>query len=117
MVPAREGDVQHLALIHALRANADAVKRVGVQQDRISDKIGTVHDLVHDIDKRLAVIEGNSLSATVSELDERVQHLEQQEQRRIGAVGLWEWGNKSWPAIIAFISLIGYAVLDKVGII
>lgn len=117
MIPASGSDVEHLALIHAMRATSDAVKRIGAQQDRISNKIDVVHDCVHDIDKRLAVIEGNSLSTAVKEIGERVSKLEGQDLRRQGAIGLWEWGNKSWPVILAFTTLIGYTVLEKVGVL
>jgi hypothetical protein len=82
------------------------MKRIADQQDRISGKIDSTSEVIHDIDKRLAVIEGNSLSTTVAHHDERLTLLENAEERRKGAVGLWDFVLKSWPAIIGFVLLI-----------
>lgn len=114
MVPKSESDAEHLVLIHALRVNADAMKRIADQQDRISGKVDSVSDVIHDIDKRLAVIEGNSLSTIVKHHDERITELEDAEQRRRGAIGLWEFVLKSWPTVIGFALLIA-AVLVANG--
>ena len=116
-VSKRESDVESMAFIHALRANADGMKRLGDQLDRQSGKLDRVGDLVHDIDKRLAVIEENSLSSKVSDIEERVHKLEDSEQRRLGAVGLFEWAGKSWPAVVGFISLVVYVIIDKANLL
>lgn len=106
MVPAHEADVSNLAVIHALRTAADGMKRLGEQQDRMSGKIDDIGKGVHDIDKRLAIIEGNSLNTVVKEHDARLGRLEEAEQRREGAVKLWDFVLKSWPAIAGFITLL-----------
>lgn len=115
LVPSNEAGVENLALIHALRANADAMKRLGAQQDRMSGKIDTMHNVVHDIDKRLAVIEGNSLASKVEEIEKEVDKLKEAEQRRQGAIGLGEWFAKSWPSLIAFLALVVYVILNEGG--
>lgn len=109
-VPMNESDVSNLSLIHALRATSDQMKRVADQQDRMSGKMDSVSNVVHDIDKRLAVIEGNSLQTTVKEHDERLAALEAAEQRRVGAIGLWDFVLKSWPAVLGFLILLAALV-------
>lgn len=116
-IPVGETDVSNLSLIHALRATSDQMKRVADQQDRMSGKMDSVSNVVHDIDKRLAVIEGNSLSSAVKDHDERLAALEAAEQRRQGAVGLWDFVLKSWPAVLGFVVLLaGLLVTGKVNV-
>src|SRR5690348_7804217 len=106
MVPADEARMEHLAVIHALRSAADGMKRLGEQQDRHGAKLDELVTGMHSVDKRLAIIEANSLSTTVAEIDERVTALEATDHRRQGAIGLWDFVLKSWPAIVGFVLLV-----------
>lgn len=115
LVPASESDVNQLAVIHALRANADGLKTLGSQLDRQSRKISDLVDMAHSADKRLAVIESNSLQTKVKEIEHEVDDLKAAEQRRIGAIKLSEWLSKNWPAVVAFVGLIVYVVLSQTG--
>lgn len=117
MVPASESEATHLVLIHALRSNADAMKRVADQQDRISGKVDSVSEVIHDMDKRLAVIEANSLSTKVANIDERLTDLEEAEQRRMGAIGLGDFILRAWPAVVGFlVLLVGLAVTGRINL-
>lgn len=116
-MPVQDTDISNLSLIHALRANSDQMKRVADQQDRMSSKMDAVGNVVHDIDKRLAIIEGNSLASAVKDHDERLAALEASEQRRAGAVGLWDFMLKSWPAVLGFlVLLVGLAVTGRINL-
>lgn len=110
MVPASSGSVEHMALIHALRTVSDGMKRLGEQQDRQSKKIDQVLDVSHSLDKRLTVIESNSVAKVVEDHEERIHKLENSEERRAGAVSAWEWLLKSWPALVGFVALLGALV-------
>ena len=116
MVPASENDVQLLALIHALRSATDEMKRLGNQQDRQASSIEDVSNVVHSIDKRLAIIEANSLTRRVEVVETDVQKLREAEQRRQGAIGMVDWLGRNWPLVLAILVLTGYAVLDKGGV-
>lgn len=115
MVPKSEGDVSNLLVLHALRTTSDALKRIGDQQDRHSNKIGDVLKGVHQLDTRMAVMEANTLAAQVAELKEDVDKLKEKEQQRVGAIGFADWVSKSWPAILAFIGLVVYVILNESG--
>jgi hypothetical protein len=113
MVPASEGDVHNLAVIHALRTTADGMKRLADQQDQYRDQISEIVQGIHQIDKRLSIIEANSLTHRVDAHDLRIKVLEDDRQRRIGAVGLVEWMGKNWPAIALFVALVVYMVINN----
>lgn len=115
LVPASERDVNQLAIIHALRANADGLKTLGNQMDRQSRKIDGIVDTTHSVDKRLAVIEGNSLQTKVKEIEGDVEELKADKQRREGAIRFGEWFFKNWPAVFAFVGIVVYVVLAQTG--
>jgi polyhydroxyalkanoate synthesis regulator phasin len=112
MVPANEGDINTLAVIHALRATADGMKRIAEQQDESHRQMTAALAGIHEIDKRLAIIEANSLTHRVEALDTRVQVLEDERQRRLGAVGLVDWISRNWPLALASIGVLVYLVLN-----
>lgn len=116
MVPATENDVQLLALIHALRSATDEMKRLGHQQDRQASSIEDVSNVVHSIDKRLAVIEANSLTRRVEVVEVDVQKLKEAEQRRQGAIGMVDWLGRNWPLVIGGVVLVGYGVVNNGGV-
>lgn len=115
MVPKSEGDVSNLLILHALRTTSDALKRVGDQQDRQSKKIDNVLEGVHKLDTRMAVLEANTLAAQVEELKKDVDMLKEKEHQRMGAIGLFDWVSKSWPAILAFVGLAVYVIVNEIG--
>ena len=106
MVPRSEDDATSLIFIHALRANADAMKRMADQQDRISGKVDGVSDLIHHMDKRLAVIEANSLAPAVKDHEARIVALEGDRNRRVGAVGALDATAKYGPMALAIIGAL-----------
>lgn len=112
MIPANEADVNNLAIIHALRATADGMKRIAEQQDEAHKQMNAALAGIHDIDKRLAIIEANSLTHRVEVLDARVQVLEDERQRRLGAVGLVDWISRNWPLALASVGVLVYLVLN-----
>lgn len=104
-VPASESQVSGLSLIHAMRTMSDGMSRLADQQDRQSSKLGEVSEVIHGMDKRLAIIEANSLARMVDEHEKRIEALEIDKQRREGAINLADWFFKNWPGIIGFVAL------------
>lgn len=115
MVPASATDVNGLAIIHALRTAADGMKRLADQQDRSDSKLDTVLEKINDTNTRLTVIEKSDIGLLLKDHEVRLSLLEDERQRRVGAIGLWDFVLKSWPAILAFAALI--ALLTATGTI
>lgn len=106
MVPREEGDATHLVFIHALRANADAMKRIADQQDRISSKVDGVSEGIHSLDKRMSVIEANSVTKKVERLEDRIAMLEKARDQQVGAVGALDAAAKYGPMALAIIGIL-----------
>lgn len=113
MVPAEQSDVTMLALIQALRSATDEMKRLGHQQDRQASSIDEVSNVVHSIDKRLAIIEANSLTHRVEKVETDVSKLKEAEQRRQGAIGMIDWVGRNWPLLLAIIALIAIELTHR----
>jgi len=106
MRPSDDSDLRTVTVLHALQTTSEGIKRLADHQDRQSLQITSVSDVVHSMDKRLAIMEANSLLTRVEKHGERLDALEDKEQRRAGAVNAAEWGLKHWPGVVGFIALI-----------
>lgn len=102
-----------LSLIEAIRANTDAVSRMGNRTDGQDKKLDDIGKSLAAIDRRLSVMENNStprdlqrVEDEVTALDVRVTALEAERNQRKGALGLVEWVSRNWPAIIGFAFLL-----------
>lgn len=111
-----------LSLIEAIRANTDAVSRMGVRSDTQDKKLDDIVKALGAIDRRMTIIEHNStprdlerVEADVRALDVRLTALEAERNQRKGALGLVEWLGRNWPAIIGFALLL--AVLARNGML
>lgn len=106
------GDDQlgRLSLIEAIRANTDAVKRIGDQKDRHETKLEDISKTLAEMNTRLAVIEQNSLSHKVDEHETRIRVLENSAEQRKGAMSLFDWTAKNWPAVLGFMGLIALLI-------
>lgn len=72
MVPAADTEVARMAMIHALRAQSDVLERIAALQDKQDTALKEVVDALHSIDKRLTVIENNSIDRELSDIKGRV---------------------------------------------
>lgn len=113
-----------LSLIEAIRANTDAVSRIGNRADTQDKKLDEIVKALGAIDRRMTIIEHNStprdlervetsvsalhvhMEAEVRALDVRLTALEAERNQRKGALGLVEWVSRNWPAIIGFAILL-----------
>lgn len=102
-----------LSLIEAIRANTDAVSRMGNRADTQDKKLDDIGKSLAAIDRRMAVMENNStprdlqrVEDEVHSLDVRLTALEADRNQRKGALGLVEWVSRNWPAIIGFALLL-----------
>lgn len=102
-----------LALIEAIRANTDAVQRLARHGEGQDHKLDEITKSLAKIDTRLALLENNSLKSEVAqqrkdieEQDGRLRTLEAEREQRKGAMGLFDWIAKNWPAIIGFVALV-----------
>ena len=86
--------MSHLAVLYAIKGMTDALERIADRQDRHDDKLGEVVATLHNIDKRVAAVESDSLTSRVdkleikleSEMDKRVNALEVANYRRQGSM-------------------------------
>jgi hypothetical protein len=121
-----ENDEQlgRLSLIEAIRANTDAVSRVGIRADAQDKKLDDIAKALAAIDRRMAILEHNStprdlermeadfekevtqLQARLTAVDVRLTALEAERNQRKGALGLVEWIGRNWPALIGFAALL-----------
>lgn len=100
-------------LLQALKANTEAMGRLAERGDKQDGKLDGIVGTLHSIDKRLTVIENNSIERDVKKcredldaIDKRLAALEAIENQRKGAMGLWDWFRKSWPAIVGLIAIV-----------
>lgn len=77
----------------------DLVKRVEALDTKMTVRIDEIH---------------SKLTAENGILRARIEVLENDKQRRIGALNLFEWALRNWPAIIGFVVLVG-VVLEATG--
>lgn len=112
-VPADEARVAQMATNHALREVSQSLGRVATRLEGQDDKLGRVGDALHSIDKRMALIEASQtakdnewrkdverLDKDLSGVKERVDSLCAAEAKRQGAISLYDFMLKSWPAIV-----------------
>lgn len=91
-----EGDqrMAHLALMQAINGVIVSLERVADRQDRHDEKLGEAVEAVHAIDKRLAVVESNSVSVRLEKIEtllttriekteSRIDDLEEEHHKRI----------------------------------
>lgn len=76
MVPAGDTDIARMAMIHALRAQSDVLERIAALQDKQDGALKEAVEALHSIDKRLTVIESNSLDREVSDMKGRMAKAE-----------------------------------------
>jgi len=112
-----DGQLGRLSLIEAIRANTDAVKRLGDQKDRQDHKLDEIGKALGEINTRLAVLEQSSLHAQVEHhqremdrLEARLRVLENLSEQRKGAMNLFEWVGKNWPAVIGFVGIVALLI-------
>lgn len=67
--PPGDARMAHLALMQAIQGVIVSLERVADRQDRHDEKLGEAVETVHAIDKRLAVVESNSVSARLEKTE------------------------------------------------
>ena len=111
-MPIPEGHTKAME-IEVLRQITDALNRAADRGDRTETKLDEIGKILHKVDNRLTVIENTSIEREVERnrvaiagLDKRVTLLEATDNKRQGAMGLFEWVLKNWPGLVGFIILV-----------
>lgn len=120
MVPASKSDVTTLAMIEAMRAQTDVLQRISKRQDQDAETMKEVGETLHSIDKRLLVIESNSIERDVKAnadaievLEGKVEELEKLERERIGA-GKFAKAMKEYGPILVLV-IVAVVILALTG--
>jgi hypothetical protein len=126
-----DDNLGRMALIEAVRANTDAVSRMAQDMRSVGTKLDDVNNSIHGLDKRMALIENNTVERDLerlrqhyhslekkiddcdSAMDGRVGLLEAAAERRVGAIGLVEWFGKNWAAVVAIVGFLAYLVVIR----
>ena len=118
MMATDSADVAQLAMIECLRQIADGNKTTGEVLKGMQTELRDVRERVIRIEAsefKVEVQEAKTLAEQASTLArersdhlmKRIEILERDKDRRDGAIGVYEWVLKSWPAIIGFVAFIG----------
>lgn len=106
LMPVTDDHAARLIEIEALRQITDNLKG-------LRDEIKEARSDVSDVRERVIRIESNQLdrqvernTETIGKLQERIDALERDKDRRDGAVSAWDWLFKNWPGVIGFFALI-----------
>lgn len=67
--PSGDERMAHMALLQSMQGIATTLERVVDRQDRHDEKLDSVGDAVHAVDKRLAVVESTSVAARLDKLE------------------------------------------------
>lgn len=102
-------------ILEALRISAEGVSRVAEQGSEQARQLKEISDTLHNMDKRLALLENGGVSTKVDDHEKRIAVLEAAENIRKGALGMGGWLVKNWPALLGYIGLI--VVLIEKGIV
>lgn len=108
----RGGPIDATALFEALRLASDGVSRVAERQSEDAKVLREMSETLHQIDKRLALVESVGFVAKLEEHERRLIKLEGQENRREGALSLGSWILRNWPALFGYIALV-VVLFDK----
>src|ERR1700747_968816 len=79
------------ALMQALEGITEALKQVVAQQVRQDEKMEIVTELLHNIDKRLALVENSRVDHRLEDLDKRVDTLEHKDSTRAAVTKVYMW--------------------------
>lgn len=102
---------------HAMRQfEIEALRQITDNLRRLNDGQAEQGKVLHSIDTRLVKIESNSVANKVGDLERKVDELEADRDRRAGAIGLFEWLFKHWPALVGFVLLVAI-ILKSNGVI
>lgn len=121
--PQSDDNIGRMALIEAVRANTDAVSRMARQGEAQGGKLDAIGQSLHALDRRLALIENNTIERDLErlrncthELESRIDVIEAREERRTGAMGLFEWVGRNWPVIVGATLLIAVLMRERIGL-
>lgn len=89
----------------------EALRQITDNLRRLNDNIAEQTKTLHAVDLRLTKIESNSVNSKVAALEDKVDSLERDRDKRDGATGLATWVFKNWPGVIGFIMLM-FVVLE-----
>jgi septal ring factor EnvC (AmiA/AmiB activator) len=92
----------------------EALRQITDNLRRLNDKMDKQGDDIRSMDARLIRIESNSVSAAVRKLEEEVEALKRERDRRAGAFGLFEWMVKNWAGLVGLVLAI-VLVLQATG--
>lgn len=98
-----------LSLIEAIRANTDAVQRLGRHTETQEHKLDRMAQDINEMKTNIALIQHSGLRPMVEEHDRRLALIEERENRRLGREGFLAGAARSpvvgWlAAIVAFIA-------------
>ncbi len=96
---------------HALRQfEIEALRQITDNLKRLNDGQAEQLRALHGIDNRLTRIESNSVNAKVTTLEGKVDALESDRDKRVGAIGAIEWLGKHWPLIALLVGAIMFVL-------
>lgn len=111
--PTPDDQIGRLALIEAIRANTDALQRVGRQVESQERKFDDVNKTLGEMKTDIALLKNNALKdqvernrADIDSLEKEVADLKSDRDQRRGAMSLFDWFLRNWPAVIGFALLI-----------
>lgn len=104
-----KGDISEDILVKTLHVLNGIVET----QNGFSSEISEIKAFVHSIDKRMAVIETNTVEKEITQVvkrldrhSERLKELETDKQQRDGAFKSMTWLGENWGWIVGMIALI-----------
>lgn len=89
--------------IEALRQITDALKRLNERSDKQAE-------LLVDVRERLIRIESNKVDSRVEDLERKVDELEADRNRRLGALGAAEWLSRFGPWLVAVFATVAAVI-------
>lgn len=99
-------DVAQLAVIECLRQIADGNKKTGQVLEGMQVELRDVRERIIRIEAAEYKMEMLEVRQGCEQLESRVELLEKEKFRREGAVSAYGWFLKSWPTVIALLSLM-----------
>lgn len=92
--------------IEALQRINDNLRLLNNGQTETVKALGEMRESLHGIDIRLVRIESKSVSKEVEALKAKVDDLESDRDKRVGAVNLGNWIFRNWPGVLGFVAMV-----------
>lgn len=105
-----DADVTMLAVMQTLGAVQELVHRIDERQGRMEGDISSIRDTVRETDKRVLVIESNSINTRVEALEADMKVVKEKEAIRLGhqqaASAMQKYSPMVLVAVLAIVALV-----------